>query len=60
MNVKPREKTEVLQIRLTPAQKEQLKALAVTAGVSVSGYILGQLLGDAIGQTIIDGFDRKK
>lgn len=60
MNVKPREKTEVLQIRLTPAEKEQLKAAAMMAGLSVSGFILGKTLGEAIGQTIIDGFDRKK
>lgn len=60
MNVKPKEKTEVVQIRLTPAEKETLRKLAGYAGLSISGYLLGKALGDAIGQTIIEGFDRKK
>lgn len=58
MNKNPKERTEFVQIRVTPAEKEQLKALAVAAGVSVTGYILGRALGDAIGQTILKGFDK--
>lgn len=56
---KPQTKSEVLQIRLSPAEKETLKTLAAAAGVSVAGYILGSALGDAIGQKIIDGFGKK-
>ena len=59
VNKNPKERTEFVQIRVTPAEKEQLKALAVAAGVSVTGYILGRALGDAIGQTILKGFDRR-
>jgi uncharacterized protein (DUF1778 family) len=56
---KSQTKSEVLQIRLSPAEKETLKTLAAAAGVSVAGYILGSALGDAIGQKIIDGFGKK-
>lgn len=56
---KPQTKSEVLQIRLSPAEKETLKTLAAAAGMSVAGYILGSALGDAIGQKIIDGFGKK-
>ena len=58
MNVNPKERTEYIGMRVTPAEKEQLKALAVAAGVSITGYILGKALGDAIGQTILKGFDK--
>lgn len=56
---KPQTKSEVLQIRLSPAEKETLKTLAAAAGMSVAGYILGSALGDAIGQKTIDGFGKK-
>ena len=56
---KPQTKSEVLQIRLSPAEKETLKTLAAAAGMSVAGYILGSALGDAIGQKMIDGFGKK-
>lgn len=56
---KPQTKSEVLQIRLSPAEKETLKTLAAAAGMSVAGYILGSALGDVIGQKMIDGFGKK-
>lgn len=59
MNKNPKERTENVNIRVTPAEKEQLKRLAIAAGVSVTGYILGRALGDAIGQTILAGFEKK-
>lgn len=59
VNKNPKERTENVNIRVTPAEKEKLKALALAAGVSVTGYVLGCALGDAIGQTMLDGFDRK-
>ena len=58
MNVNPKERTENVNMRVTPAEKEQLKALAVAAGLSVTGYVLGKALGDAIGQTILTGFEK--
>ena len=59
MNKNPKERTENVNIRVTPAETEQRKRLAVAAGVSVTGYILGRALGDAIGQTILAGFEKK-
>ena len=60
VNKNPKERTENVNIRVTPAEKEKLKALALAAGLSVTGYVLGCALGDAIGQTMLDGFDRKE
>lgn len=37
-------KREVIQLRVTPEEKAQLKGLAERAGESVSSYILGRLL----------------
>ena len=37
-------KTEQLQIRLTPDQKAKLKAIAASAGLDVSSYVLGRAL----------------
>lgn len=59
MNVKPKEKTERLEIRMTVEEKEMLKKLAAAAGVTMAGYLIGNALGDAIGQTILKGFDKK-
>ena len=52
-------KTDVLQIRVTPAQKEQFKLLASAAGLSMTGFILAECLGEKIGQMILDGFDQR-
>lgn len=60
MNVKPKERTETVTIRLTPEEKSALKKLAAAAGISVTGYLLGQALGDCIGQVILDGFDKRR
>ena len=60
MNNKPKERTENINLRVTPAEKEKLKALALAAGVSVTGYVLGCALGDAIGQVMLEGFEKKK
>ena len=54
------ERTEYLHIRVTPAEKEALKALAAAAGLSITGFILGEALGEKIGQMIIDGFGLEK
>lgn len=60
MNVKPKERTERLEIRMTVEEKETLKKLAAAAGVTMAGYLIGNALGDAIGQTILAGFDKKQ
>lgn len=52
-----KEKTERLEIRLTPDEKSTLFKLAKIAGVSVSAYILGEALGDMLGQQIMKGFN---
>ncbi len=53
-------KTEVLQIRLSPTEKKQLKASAAAAGLSMAGFILMECLGEKIGQMILDGFEKKQ
>lgn len=53
-------KTEVLQIRLSPSEKEKMKACAAAAGLSVTGFILMECLGEKIGQIILDGFGREQ
>lgn len=39
-------KTSTLVVKLTPAEKEKLKALAEKEGLSVSGYLLKLALAD--------------
>lgn len=59
MNVRPKERTEMLTMRVTPAEKEALQAAAVAAGLSVTAFLLGCALGDKVGQMLIDGFSDK-
>lgn len=59
MNVRPKEKTDTINLRVSPAEKEQLKTLAAAAGLSLSAFLLSMALGDKIGQMIIDGFDKR-
>lgn len=47
-------KTELIRVRVTPEEKRVLVAAAAAAGLTLSGY----LLGDKLGQIMIDGFDR--
>lgn len=47
-------KTELIRVRVTPEEKRVLVAAAAAAGLTLSGY----LLGDKLGQMMIDGFDR--
>lgn len=60
MNVNPKERTETLSMRLTPEEKTKLKELAAAAGLSVTGFLVGKALGDAIGQMVEDGFRKRK
>lgn len=54
------ERTEQLHLRVTPEEKEALKALAAAAGLSITGFLLGEALGDKLGQMIIEGFSKEK
>lgn len=58
MNVKPKDRTEKVGIRVTPAEKEQLKKLAAAAGLSLTGFIIAECLGEQVGQMILDGFKK--
>lgn len=46
-------RTERLNVRATPTEKEELIKLAAAAGMSISAYLLGRALGDALGQKIL-------
>lgn len=60
MNVNPKERTDNITIRVTPAEKEQIKTAAAALGLSVTAFLVSMALGDKIGQMMIDGFERKK
>ena len=42
------ERTEFVTMRVTPKEKRTLTTLAKLAGVSVTGFILGYILGDLV------------
>lgn len=46
-------KSEVFQLRVTPAQHQALKYVAGLAGVSVGAYLIGLALGDGIGREVL-------
>ena len=60
MNVNPKERTETLSMRLTPDEKARIKAYAAAAGLSVTGYLVGRALGDAIGKVVADAIDKRR
>lgn len=60
MNKNPKERTEYIGIRVTPEEKEAIVKLAKAAGVSITGYIIGRSLGDALGEAIVSGMNKKK
>ena len=49
MNVNPKERTEYIGIRVTPEEKAALKQAAAAAGVTITAFLLGQALGDKLG-----------
>lgn len=55
-----KERTEYIGIRVTPEEKETLKAYAAAAGLSITGFIIAECLGEVVGQKIIDGFLKQK
>lgn len=60
MNVNPKERTESIYMRVTPEEKEALKKLAAAAGMTLTGFLLGEALGDKLGEAIIASKEAKK
>lgn len=60
MNVNPKERTESINIRVTPKEKAALKKLAAAAGMTLTGFLLGEALGEKIGDAIISSREAKK
>lgn len=60
MNKNPKERTEYIGIRVTPEEKELLKNMAATAGVTLTGLLLGAVIGDNLGDQIVKSKGRKK
>ena len=44
MNVSPKERTECINIRVTPEEKAALKKLAAAAGMTLTGFLLGDAI----------------
>lgn len=59
MNKNPKERTEYIGIRVTPEEKELLKSLAATAGVSLTSFLVGTAIGDKLGEQIIKSKNHK-
>lgn len=49
MNVSPRERTENVNLRVTPEEKKMLKMQAAALGMTVTGYLLGLAIGSVVG-----------
>ena len=60
MNVNPKERTESINIRVTPKEKAALKKLAAAAGMTLTGFLLGEALGEKNGDAIIGSREAKK
>ena len=60
MNVSPKERTECINIRGTPEEKAALKKLAAAAGMTLTGFLLGEALGEKIGDAIIASKEVRK
>lgn len=52
--------SEQINIRVTPEEKKLLMKKAASLGLSVSGFLLFEALGEELGQVILDVRDRKK
>lgn len=60
MNVNPKERTESISIRVTPEEKAALKKLAAAAGMTLTGFLVGEALGEKLGDAIIKSREAKK
>lgn len=54
------ERTEKLTIRCTPEEKEMLFAKAAKLGLTVTGFLMWEALGEELGQMMLDGFIRPR
>ena len=50
------ERTERVTIRMTPEEHATLKHYAAAAGLSMTAFLIGEALGDKVGQMVLDGF----
>lgn len=55
MNVNPKERTESINIRVTPEEKAALKKLAAAAGMTLTGFLVGEALGEKLGDALLKG-----
>lgn len=55
MNVFPKERTEYIGIRVTPEEKEALKKMAAAAGMTLTAFLVGNALGDALCKSLEKG-----
>lgn len=53
---KSSERTERISLRVTPEEMETIKGYAAAAGLSVTAFLIGEAIGDKIGQVMLDGF----
>ena len=60
MNVNPKERTESISIRVTPEEKAALKKLAAAAGMALTVLLVGEALGEKLGDAIIKSREAKK
>lgn len=60
MNKNPKERTEYIGIRVTPEEKDALKRLAAAAGLTITGYLLGEALGEKLGAQYLKNKETKK
>lgn len=49
MNVSPKERTENVNLRVTPEEKRMLKLQAAALGMTVTSYLIGLALGTIAG-----------
>lgn len=48
----------MIAIKVTPAERQELKKLAAAAGLSVSAFLLGRVLGDNACSAALDALER--
>ena len=55
-----KERTESINIRVTPEEKAALKKLAAAAGMTLTGFLVGEALGEKLGDALLKGKEAKK
>lgn len=54
------ERTERINVRCTPYEKKRLMEKAAHAGMTLSGFLIWEALGEELGQMILDGMEVKE